>query len=101
MLSPTVPGCRGDLRGDLVLLAFLGICTLGAAVLPAPNSWKGAAFDSAGPGLSTRTRRDGSGKGSSNAIITVGGVVQSVERYKRALRNPGIDRVSHQRKTGE
>ena len=87
---------------NLVLLAFSGICTLGPPLSsPASNSCQGAAFDSAELGLSTRTRRDGSGKGSSNAIITIGGIVQSVKRDKRALRNSGIDRVSHQRKTRE
>src|SRR6516164_6167984 len=60
-----------------------------------------AAFEAAEPELSTRTCRDGSGKGSSNAIITIGGVVQSVPRYEGVLRNSGMDRISHQRKTRE
>ena len=101
MLSPTGAAAAVIVEENLVLSAFSGVCALGAAVPPALTSCEGAAFDSAEPVLSTRTRRDGSGKGSSNAIIAVGGIVQSIKRYKCALRNPGTDRVSHQRKTRE
>ena len=82
---------------NLVLLAFSGICTLGGKRTHAKAQLSIRPSHACQCALVEMAR----GKGSSNAIITVGGVVQSVKRYKCALRNPGIDRVSHQCKTRE
>ena len=79
--------------------AFSGICTLGAAVPTSAQLMKAPLSIWPSHACQRALVEYGTGKGSSNAIITVGSVVQSVKRYKCALRNPGIDRVSHQRKT--